>query len=45
LKIDRKFVADLVVSAHDKAIVKAVCDIARPRDIMVVAEGVEPTSN
>ena len=41
LKIDRKFVADLAGNAQDKAIVKAVCDIARPRQIMVVAEGVE----
>lgn len=41
LKIDRKFVMDLTTSAQDQAIVKAICDIAKPRNVAVVAEGVE----
>ena len=41
LKIDRKFVVDLTTSVQDQAIVKAICDIAQPRRVTVVAEGIE----
>jgi diguanylate cyclase (GGDEF)-like protein len=40
-KIDRKFVSATPDGSPDMTIVRAICDMARPRGIRVVAEGVE----
>jgi EAL domain-containing protein (putative c-di-GMP-specific phosphodiesterase class I) len=41
LKIDRRFITDLLVSRQDRAITRAVIDIAHALDMQVVGEGVE----
>ncbi|MDX6234719.1 MAG: hypothetical protein QOH68_3837 [Nocardioidaceae bacterium] len=41
LKIDRRFITDLLVSRQDRAITRAVIDIAHALDMHVVGEGVE----
>ena len=41
LKIDRRFITDLVTSRNDQAIVDAVVGLARTLDFQLVAEGVE----
>lgn len=41
VKIDRKFIRDIAQDAQDRVIVEAVYKIARPRNIEVIAEGVE----
>lgn len=41
LKIDRRFITDLVTSRNDQAIVDAVVGLARTLDLQLVAEGVE----
>ncbi|MFK5597657.1 putative bifunctional diguanylate cyclase/phosphodiesterase [Methylobacterium sp. HMF5984] len=41
LKIDRGFVRDVLHDAHDATIVKAVLDIGRSLDLIVIAEGIE----
>lgn len=41
IKIDRKFTRDMLHNPQDMAIVKAICDLAAPRSLEVIAEGVE----
>jgi diguanylate cyclase (GGDEF)-like protein len=41
LKIDRSFIKDLPTSERDRALAKAILDMARPLNLRVVAEGVE----
>jgi diguanylate cyclase (GGDEF)-like protein len=41
LKIDRRFVTDLLVSRQDQAITRAVIDLAHALEMRVVGEGVE----
>jgi diguanylate cyclase len=41
LKIDRRFITNLLVSRQDRAITRAVIDIAHALDMHVVGEGVE----
>ena len=41
LKIDRSFVAGMVGSARDRAIVRSIIGVARALDLRVVAEGIE----
>lgn len=41
IKIDRSFIAQIVEREDCRAIVRAVCDMARSLDIRTVAEGVE----
>jgi diguanylate cyclase (GGDEF)-like protein/PAS domain S-box-containing protein len=41
LKVDRSFVADLVASTEDRAVVEAVLTLAARMGITVIAEGVE----
>lgn len=41
LKIDRRFITDLLYSRQDQAITRAVIDIAHALDMRVVSEGVE----
>jgi diguanylate cyclase len=41
LKIDRRFITNLLVSRQDRAITRAVIDIAHALDMQVVGEGVE----
>lgn len=41
LKIDRSFIQGLQSNPHDRAIVRAMLDLGRAMDIVVVAEGVE----
>jgi len=41
LKIDRSFVADMMVNAHSRAIVQSTIDLAHKLDLQVTAEGVE----
>jgi diguanylate cyclase (GGDEF)-like protein/PAS domain S-box-containing protein len=41
LKIDKSFVAEVLIDKDDKAIISAVIALARALDIRVVAEGVE----
>jgi EAL domain-containing protein (putative c-di-GMP-specific phosphodiesterase class I) len=41
LKIDRSFVANMRKSGKDRAVVRAVIDLARALDLQVVAEGIE----
>ncbi len=41
IKIDRSFVAGILVSPEDRAIVSALLSLARETDISVIAEGVE----
>ncbi|MBI3776119.1 MAG: EAL domain-containing protein [Gammaproteobacteria bacterium] len=45
LKIDRSFVLDMLLDASDAGIVRATIDIARHRNLEVVAEGVELQSH
>lgn len=44
IKIDRKFIADICESEQDLRIVESIIRIARPRDITIVAEGIENSS-
>ena len=41
IKIDRSYIANLLKSPVDRAIVTAVCDVARALNVEVIAEGVE----
>jgi EAL domain-containing protein (putative c-di-GMP-specific phosphodiesterase class I) len=41
LKIDRSFVAEIAHSERDRAVARAICEMARSLHITVVAEGVE----
>jgi EAL domain-containing protein (putative c-di-GMP-specific phosphodiesterase class I) len=41
LKIDRSFVAEIAHSARDRAVARALCELARSLDISVIAEGIE----
>ena len=41
LKIDRRFITDVVTSRNDQAIVDAVVGLAKTLDLQLVAEGVE----
>jgi diguanylate cyclase (GGDEF)-like protein len=41
LKIDRSFVTEIATNARDRAVAKAIIDLAKALDITVVAEGVE----
>ena len=41
IKIDRSYIAHLLNSRVDRAIVTAVCDVARALEVEVIAEGVE----
>ncbi|MDA6075885.1 EAL domain-containing protein [Edwardsiella anguillarum] len=41
VKIDGMFVKDIVNSSLDRMIIKSICDIARERQLQVVAEYVE----
>ncbi len=44
LKIDRSFVSAMPTSDDDRAIVRAVSDLGRALDLVIVAEGVEDAS-
>jgi len=44
VKVDRSFIAGIGASPVDEAIVESVIEIARTRDLIVVAEGVEKQS-
>src|SRR6185436_9120517 len=41
LKIDRSFVANMHHSGKDRAVIRAVIDLAQALDLEVVAEGIE----
>lgn len=41
VKIDRSFIADMMVSSHARSIVEAVISLARGLGVQIVAEGVE----
>jgi EAL domain-containing protein (putative c-di-GMP-specific phosphodiesterase class I) len=41
LKIDREFVKDVTINAHDASMVRAIIAMAASLDLVVVAEGVE----
>ena len=41
VKIDKSFVRDCAVDAHDDAIVRSITELARRLGIEIVAEGVE----
>jgi diguanylate cyclase (GGDEF)-like protein/PAS domain S-box-containing protein len=43
VKVDRSFIADLVASTEDRAVVEAVLTLARRMGLTVIAEGVETT--
>jgi EAL domain-containing protein (putative c-di-GMP-specific phosphodiesterase class I) len=43
LKLDRSFVSVLVGSAQDRAVTRAVIDLAHHLDLELVAEGIETT--
>lgn len=45
LKLDRRFVANIVESRREAAMASSIIDLSRNLDMLVIAEGVETPSN